>query len=301
MPAPDCSNDCPELLEMSFSRETRAALEAAFGARLAAIRAVGGGCIHQARRVVFESGLRLFVKSGPAAAAPMLAAERADLEALAPWIRVPAVRGGGDVPDGECWLALEWLDLQPHSRTSLAGLGTALARLHRHHGKHHGAGHDNFIGQAPQDNRPCNDWAEFFPSRRIEPQLRLAAAKGEPLPAAAIMAAVARVLAGHRPPPSLLHGDLWSGNTAALPDGSPVVFDPAACHGDAETDLAMLELFGGPLPAEFLDAYAELAPLPAGRGLRRPAYDLYHALNHLNHFGRAYRPMVDHCLKALRL
>ena len=53
------------------------------------------------------------------------------------------------------------------------------------------------------------------------------------------------VFTGYQPVASLLHGDLWGGNLAYLPDGSPVIYDPAVYYGDRETDLAMTELFGG--------------------------------------------------------
>ena len=45
--------------------------------------------------------------------------------------------------------------------------------------------------------------------------------------------------------PSLLHGDLWSGNALCGPDGKAWIFDPAVYVGHFEADLAMTELFGG--------------------------------------------------------
>ena len=94
--------------------------------------------------------------------------------------------------------------------------------------------------------------------------------------------------AGYRPLPSLLHGDLWGGNHAALRDGTPVIFDPAVYYGDRETDLAMTELFGG-FGSGFHAAYREAWPLDAGYRVRRDLYNLYHVLNHMNLFGGGYR------------
>ena len=45
--------------------------------------------------------------------------------------------------------------------------------------------------------------------------------------------------------PSLLHGDLWSGNFIVGPDGNTWLIDPAVYVGCAEADIAMTELFGG--------------------------------------------------------
>ena len=92
---------------------------------------------------------------------------------------------------------------------------------------------------------------------------------------------------GHVPQPSLLHGDLWGGNASALPDATPVVFDPAVYVGDREADLAMTELFGG-FPADFHSAYRAAWPLDDGYRVRRDLYNLYHLLNHANLFAGGY-------------
>lgn len=91
--------------------------------------------------------------------------------------------------------------------------------------------------------------------------------------------------------PSLLHGDLWSGNVMTGNDGKAWLIDPAVYVGHAEADLAMTELFGG-FPQIFYDVYREEAPMQPGYERRRDLYNLYHLLNHLNLFGRAYLPSV---------
>ena len=107
-----------------------------------------------------------------------------------------------------------------------------------------------------------------------------------------VIEAVPQLLAGHSPAPSLLHGDLWSGNVGFLADGTPVVFDPAVYYGDAEADLAMTELFGG-FPPSFYEGYREVRPIAAGYPVRRALYNLYHVLNHLNLFGEGYRSQAE--------
>ena len=88
--------------------------------------------------------------------------------------------------------------------------------------------------------------------------------------------------------PSLLHGDLWSGNAYTAVGGAPVVVDPAAYRGDAEVDLAMTELFGG-FEARFYLAYEEARPVSdAYRAYRRDVYQLYYLLVHVNLFGSSY-------------
>ena len=256
---------------------------------------VAGGCIHQAWKLIGReraAARAYFVKTNDAAAAPMFAAERAGLDALraAAQVRAPRPVAHGD--DGEsAWLALEWHELVALGASSGARLGAALARQHQLAQPRFGWGEDNFIGATPQANGWSDDWLDFWRSRRLVPQLRLAARQR--LPSRLIdrgerLAADCEALfRGHAPKPSLLHGDLWSGNAAALADGTPVVFDPAVYCGDREADLAMTELFGG-FPRDFAAAYREAAPLADGYAHRRDFYNLYHVLNHANLFGGGY-------------
>lgn len=267
-----------------------------FGAPAVASRGVGGGCIHDARCLDLADGRRVFVKSGTGPAARLLEAEERGLRLLAPHIRTPGVSGSGPLPGGGRWLAMEWLDLRPMGKTAWSDLGRQLAALHRVTAPLHGLDHDNFIGSTPQRNRPMESWAGFFIECRLRPQLETACAAHPGLPESRILETAEELLENHHPSPALLHGDLWTGNTAALADGTAVVFDPAPYFGDPETDPAMLELFGGALPREFEDAYGPAMP---DRHRRRPLYDLYHALNHLNLFGSGYLGMVRRCLGEL--
>jgi fructosamine-3-kinase len=268
-------------------------IAASLGSEVRAASPVGGGCIHQARRLDLADGRRIFVKSGAGQAAAMLDAEAQGLELLAPHIHVPQLLARGTM-EGVRWLAMEWLDLRPlDDARTWENFGRALAGLHRVTRPMFGLDHENFIGATPQENGPLRSWSEFFIERRLKLQLRLA--RQHHLPEREILAIAERLLADHHPLPSLLHGDLWTGNAAALPDGTGLVFDPAPYFGDAETDLAMLQLFGGALPAAFSRGYDWLNGTPDRR--RRRLYDLYHALNHLNLFGTGYLSMVRRCLE----
>lgn len=89
--------------------------------------------------------------------------------------------------------------------------------------------------------------------------------------------------------PSLLHGDLWSGNWAADETGSPVLFDPACYMGHSEAELSILTMFGSPSQA-FFDAYHAVLPKVGDKFEdRQQLYQLYHYMNHYAIFGRGYR------------
>ena len=249
-----------------------------------------------------------FVKSGAAADYVRFIAEVDGLAALRATqaVRVPAVIDcGGD--ERGAWLALERLDLRPLDRAGGAALGRALAQLHRTCGPHFGWATDNFIGAGFQENSPADSWPLFFARRRLLPQLARARHNGMERALVERGERIAERLAaffvdGH-PQASLLHGDLWSGNAAALSDGTPVIYDPAVYYGDREADVAMAELFGG-FPESFYAAYREAWPLSASFETRKTLYNLYHVLNHFNLFGAGYlgqaRRMIEQLLGALR-
>ena len=45
--------------------------------------------------------------------------------------------------------------------------------------------------------------------------------------------------------PSLLHGDLWSGNVHGTKDRGIAMIDPVPFYGDAYFEIGMMRLFGG--------------------------------------------------------
>jgi protein-ribulosamine 3-kinase len=231
-----------------------------------------------------------FRKEGAAERADAFAAEADGLDALRPHIRVPSVLDHG-ISGGRAFIILEQLDLRRGG--DYAALGRMLAKLHRQTGPRFGWHRGNYIGLSPQQNGWCDDWIEFWRERRLRPQIEWATQKGFDIR----MVDLHPLLKTHKPQPSLLHGDLWSGNAGFTAEG-PVIFDPAVYYGDRETDLAMTELFGG-FPREFYRAYDEAFPLEPGYEKRKHLYNLYHLLNHLNIFGGGYLGQVNETLRLL--
>lgn len=286
-------------------RKIEAAIGAATGTefRSSGRQRVGGGCIHNAF-VVASPRARYFVKHSSAAQRWILEAEVAGLTALAESgaVRVPApVCLGEDA--GEVFLVLEYLPLGPLSDAAATELGTRLVELHSAPQPGFGFPSDNAIGATPQVNTQNPDWVTFFRRQRIEFQLDLANKTGRggstlQAKGARLCQRLGEFFQGYAPKPSLLHGDLWSGNVAALESGAPVIFDPAVYWGDREADLAMSELFGR-FPPAFYDAYAAAAPLDTGYPTRRTLYNLYHVLNHLNLFGAGYAGQAERMLDRL--
>lgn len=268
---------------------------------------VSGGSINQCYRWPCTGGT-LFVKVAPRATLPDFEAEVAGLGELAAAhaVRVPRVAAVG-YTDGAAFLALEWITAGARSPDCERRLGEGLAALHAVSAPRFGWSRDNSVGRTPQENSWSDDWAEFFRERRLRPQLARAVAGGYAdmleTPGERLLESLHLLLAGHRPTPSLLHGDLWGGNWLASEDIEPVVFDVAVYYGDRETDLAMTRLFGG-FSNDFYKGYESVTPPAAGEAMRQELYNLYHVLNHANLFGAGYarqaRETIDRLLAQLR-
>jgi protein-ribulosamine 3-kinase len=289
------------ILDQTFRAQLGRAISEATGepCTVRSIASVSGGCINRAF-IIADGARRYFVKTNTSDRLAMFEAEAAGLRELASMnaLRVPQPLRAGVATD-TAFLVLEYLDLggQPDA----IRLGRGLADLHRARSAQFGWSRDNTIGATPQINNPSADWCEFWRERRLRPQFERAYRNGHPRlrgEGDALLARVSQLLAGHRPSPSLLHGDLWGGNVGGLADGTPVLFDPAVYFGDRETDIAMTELFGGFSPA-FYAAYNEACPLDTGYAQRKHLYNLYHLLNHLNLFGSGYLAGVRGCVARL--
>ena len=263
---------------------------------------IGGGDINRASCLQLSNGTRVFVKSNTLANRSFFEAEETGLNAIAATqtIRTPALLcRGTDEARGISFLMMELLPGTAGAPDFWETFGRNLARMH---GVETGAFvrrgrfgfiEDNYIGASVQSNEERDSWIDFFRECRLLPQLEMAAGYFEAPMRRNIDRLLARLdmLLAEPEAPSLLHGDLWSGNYITGTDGQAWLIDPAVYVGHAEADLAMTELFGGFAPS-FYGAYQEIRPLDEGYARRRDLYNLYHLLNHLNLFGTVYLPAV---------
>ena len=266
-------------------------------------QSVGGGSLNECYRWRSDRET-LFVKIAEHSKQPMLEAEADSLRELMQTgaIRVPQVRAIGS-NDQHAFLALEWIEHQARaSESSEARLGEQLAQLHRVTATKFGWHRDNTIGFTPQKNERSESWLTFYRDQRLGFQLDLIVENGYGAEleksGRLLLERLEKLLDGHEPQPSLLHGDLWGGNWFAASSGEPVIFDPACYFGDREADIAMTYLFGGYGPA-FYAAYEASWPLGDGHARRRDLYNLYHVLNHANLFGGGYIRQARGLIEAL--
>ncbi|GAA0859209.1 fructosamine kinase family protein [Aliiglaciecola litoralis] len=243
---------------------------------------------------------RFFIKINDFEKIPQFEAEAQGLKHMqqADIFKVPEVICLGQIED-KSYLVLEYLTLLQGDEQEWFDFGDRLAQLHQSQTQEmYGWQEDNFIGLTPQPNRWSKKWSQFFAEQRIGFMLQLLAEKGHKLADIdRVVTSVHDLLAGHNPPSSMLHGDLWIGNTG-FNKNRAVLFDPAFHYGDRETDLAMTELFNK-FPNAFYQGYTQRWPISEHYQYRKTVYQLYHILNHALLFEGQYLKSAEAILKNL--
>ncbi|BDZ46095.1 fructosamine kinase family protein [Naasia aerilata] len=236
-------------------------------------------------------------------------AEAAGLE----WLRAAEAQGGARVVRvlGVTADEIELEQLVPARPTpDLAfEFGAALAATH-------GAGADAFGAAPPGWSGPYylgrqelpvssepRTWGVFYATDRVLPYLERAEQRGHVGPAQArlVRDACVRIEAGEFDDdavPSRLHGDLWNGNVVWTEDEA-VLIDPAAHGGHAETDLAMLDLFGCPYLEDILAGYESASPLREGLRERLPLHQLHPLAVHAASHGASYAGPLESAARAV--
>lgn len=247
--------------------------------------------IYGSGKIRTESGKEYFLKTGPPTTA--YACEANGLKELTKPAKLHIAKV---ISFGETYLLTEHIAPGLPSINFHREFGKNLAKMHQYKSKAFGFFENNFIGVTPQINVPEaeeeTDWTAFYFNKRLLFQYKLAEANGyitEVLRKGFnhIEKIISSLLNDSKEPPTLLHGDLWSGNYLCNKNGDAALIDPAVYYGHREADLAMTKVFGGFHP-EFYSGYMEESPLAEGWEERENLYKLYHILNHLNIFGNTY-------------
>jgi protein-ribulosamine 3-kinase len=261
---------------------------------------LSGGSINHVYRLKSNSG-NYCIKYNTADAFPgMFEKERMGLQLLRDTheIKVPEVI---TVENTISWsyILLEYISAAPKIGGFMADFAYSLAALHRHSSGSYGLGHDNYMGSLIQTNTLHEEWSSFFIEERLEPQLIKAKTSGYFSPDDLVR--FQRLFSQFHSicpaeMPSLVHGDLWSGNYIVSGQGKACLIDPAAYFGHREVDIAMSTLFGGFDP-EFYSAYNDAFPMEKGWRERLDIYNLYPLLVHLNLFGAGYLGAIKKIIK----
>lgn len=321
---------------MGISQDAEEWISANVGPVERSSRMGGSGWAAFMRVAVKGSEREYFVKTSNRPSDAMFLGEALGLRAMyaANAVRIPEVLHCGDGMQGGSFIVMEYLPLG--GRADPREFGRAMAQMHlaqpsareAKEGKF-GFALTNTIGGTTQPNRWDDDWVRFFREQRIGHQVKLAADARISKQWQVVLEAtdnLEKLFVGIRSQikPSVLHGDLWSGNIAAA-EGRPCVphpvlqprsldhgmarpaltgwgiitlpllssffvrrciFDPATYYGHHEAEWGMS--WCASLGPAFWEGYREHLPEDEGFHERALLYELYHKLNHYNLFGGGY-------------
>ncbi len=278
---------------MTLNSSIKKKVEDFLKSRIIDSQPVGGGCISNALKIKLQNGDFYFLKTNPSTKNDMFIKEAHGILELqkADAIKVPSVL----LYDNE-FLLIDYISSGKKHKDFSENFGRKFALQHKFNSETYGFYEDNYIGSNPQPNiaseEENNNWTKFYFNKRILYQLQLAEEFGNSTNElrngiSALENKIEEIVTDSGEKPSILHGDLWSGNYMVNEDGFACLIDPAVYYGNREADLAMTKLFGG-FDSRFYDSYEEAYPLPDGFEYRENIYKLYHVLNHLNLFGGGY-------------
>jgi len=207
------------------------------------------------------------------------------------------------------FLVLEQIQTIDQSKTTQEmEAAKLLSRLHSvtNESRMYGYYYDTTIGPFPQKNEQTQyNWTLFLGQMRIMPMARYCYDKGK-IPKLILerLEVLCRDLYKRIDMstiyPSLLHGDVWSGNVLFENKGACLI-DPAIYYGDREMELAFILLFGT-FGEPFFHAYEEIHPLSDDfYESKVPLYQIYPLLVHIALYGGSYVGELERTLKRLKI
>ena len=272
--------------------------EAALGERLLSTRQMGGGCIGEVYQVELADGTTLVAKVDREA--------ESHLEREAYMLRY--LREYSELPVPEVFYGTQTLLLMQFvegsnsfSDASQRHAAELLAALHEITAGAYGHERDTLIGSLEQPNPPTESWVEFFRDQRLFYLAEVAHRSGR-LPTEDVkqierLAERLEELIEEPERPSLIHGDVWSGNVLAKGERVTAFLDPAIYYADREVELAFISLFNS-FSEPFFERYEEIRGIRAGFfEVRRDLYSLYPLLVHVYFFGGGYLNSVRATLR----
>ncbi|MCT6822450.1 MAG: fructosamine kinase family protein [Apilactobacillus sp.] len=255
------------------------------------ISSVSGGDINEAYSIVADNK-EYFMKVQPNKGKQFFEHEVEGINKLSERCLTPQIVTYGEI-DGDGYLIQNWLDLSHIGDQNK--LGKLLANVHHEIGPNFGLNHNFDLGKIPKNNHWQDSWSSFFIDQRLAPLIQRAIDQGlinnnELDKFNNVINSFKIDMKSHKSVPSLLHGDLWSGNFSFV-NGEPILIDPDVFYGDREFDIGVSTVFGG-FNSEFYESYNQNFPLDEGWQHRIKYYQLYYLTAHLVMFGQMYLPSV---------
>jgi len=274
-------------------------LQERLGEAIKSINSISGGDINDVYKIITNQNTYVLKVNRKDLFFKMFKKEKLGLETLArSGVKTPKVILSFSDAEHQ-YLLLEFIEEKEINSIFWKNFAKDLAKIHSTTSKYFGLDHSNYIGSLHQDNSEKNTWETFFIENRIKPLVKIAFDKnrldrnhlnhfGN------LYAQLNEILPKENP--SLIHGDIWSGNLMKGKNQTPVFIDPAVYFGHREMDIAMTQLFGG-FDNSYLGHYNEIFPMENGWEKRIEIYNLYPNLVHLILFGRSYLGGIERVIR----
>jgi len=265
------------------------------------VHPLGGGCINSASKIETKHG-PYFLKWNFHGPADLFIREAESLNEFSKsnneFIIFPEPKLAKQIDHNPGYLLTTYLK-PGHCGNDDEKLGRGLAQLHQVYSDQFGFHHNNYCGATLQNNNYKADWSLFYTENRIGFLINLISKtrpwNNQDQKLADQFIKRATNLLPKETKPSLIHGDLWSGNYMNTLK-APALIDPCASYSDREFEIGMMTMFGG-FSQRVFDAYNEIFPLPLDWKERNLIYQLYHILNHYSLFGGQYKNQALEIMK----
>lgn len=261
---------------------------------------LGGGCIGDVYRVELAGGGTVVAKLGDGGSG---------LEIEGFMLRYLAARSALPVPEvlhaEDGLLVMTWIEGGDGiGAAAQAHAAELLAALHGVTTERFGFERHTLIGGLGQPNPWSDRWIPFFRDQRLLYMGGQAVNAGR---LSKRLMGRLETLAGRlerwleEPEhPSLIHGDVWTGNVLCRAGRVAGFVDPAIYYAHPEIELAFSTLFGT-FSEPFFERYGEIRPLRPGFFEERlDLYNLYPLLVHVRLFGGSYAASVERTLNRFR-
>lgn len=272
-------------------------------AELEEVKRLEGGCVNTTLLLITKAGDRGVIKVSPHRVNRAYLTEAYQLNVLrtigVPTPQVYASRLGS-LDDPVSYLLMEYMEGVDLAAAKAQASPEEFDRLQMHLADvmlaMHNNTHECYTRLTEGDRTEFTDWPAFY--HHVYDAHWHECEKSNALPVK-VKKTISRLherldrLLQHDDCPRLLHWDVWSTNILCKPDDSgrwwvTAMLDPNCKYAHAEAELAYMDLFKTTTPA-FLRAYQQTRKLsPEYHSVRKPIYQLYELINHLNAFGAEY-------------
>lgn len=248
---------------------------------------VSGGFMNATYCLQTDDHQKYFMKMQPGKGKRFFQYEVDGLKLVSQAATVPKLVTYGQVgSDG--YLILKWQKFMKFDQGNQYELGKMVAKMHQIHAKRFGFNYGFHLGDIPKDNHWQTSWSTFYVKQRLDPSVKYLKQHGgwsdfRERHYRKMRQAFIDYYADpkNKVIPSLLHGDLWSGNCEFTTDGKPMLIDPNVIFGDRELDLSLTKMPSsyGNFNAEFYRGYNNVYPSKPGFEHRMWWYQFNYVLN----------------------